>query len=421
MFTQFATLWHAKWDKHRDEPSERWTAIGQFIDDKLPGPPGEMPYRPITPQQWIKAVRGKRSQTATGPDGVSKQDLLSLPYPLTCQLLEMFHHIEQGGEWPQALLVGLITAIEKQPHAHHPTAFRPICVLSMAYQTWASIRTKQILTWLSQFAPAGLIGNRSRKETAHIWWTISAMVERSWYDEEPISGCISDIVKCYSCSPLIPVFAMAKKIGIPNQILRPWATVITGLERRFVITGGAGPGLKSTTGFPEGDPLSVASMFLVNLALFEGVKISTPRVQLWSFVDNLETTGPTPEEVLDSLEITREFCTEFDIQLDESETICWATNASSREYTRLSGCRVVFDTRDLGGQLLFCRRHTSKVVRARVTGLADFWPRLARSPAPLRQKETCLRVAAWPKALHGISTTIFGADHISCAPKHFAV
>ena len=336
-------------------------------------------------------------------------------------LLEMFHHIEQGGEWPQALLVGLITAIEKQPHAHHPTAFRPICVLSMAYQTWASIRTKQILTWLSQFAPAGLIGNRSRKETAHIWWTISAMVERSWYDEEPISGCISDIVKCYSCLPLIPVFAMAKKMGIPNQILRPWATVITGLERRFVITGGAGPGLKSTTGFPEGDPLSVASMFLVNLALFEGVKISTPRVQLWSFVDNLETTGPTPEEVLDSLEITREFCTEFDIQLDESETICWATNASSREYMRLSGCRVVFDTRDLGGQLLFCRRHTSKVVRARVTGLADFWPRLARSPAPLRQKETCLRVAAWPKALHGISTTIFGADHISCAPKHFAV
>ena len=76
--------------------------MGQFIDDKLPGPPGEMPYQPITPQQWIKAVRGERSQTATGPDGVSKQDLLSLPYPLTCQLLEMFHHIEQGGEWPQA-------------------------------------------------------------------------------------------------------------------------------------------------------------------------------------------------------------------------------------------------------------------------------------------------------------------------------
>lgn len=29
-------------------------------------------------------------------------------------------------------------------------------------------------------------------------------------------------------------------MGIPNQILRPWATVITGLERKFVITGGRG-------------------------------------------------------------------------------------------------------------------------------------------------------------------------------------
>lgn len=55
---------------------------------------------------------------------------------------------------------------------------------------------------------------------------------------------------------------------------------------------------------------------------------------------------------------------------------------------RLSGQNVVYDTKDLGGQLVFCRRHTNKVVRARAT------------------------VQAWPKALHGISTTIFGSDHV---------
>ena len=63
--------------------------------------------------------------------------------------------------------------------------------------------------------------------------------------------------------------------------------------------------------------------------------------------------------------------------------------------------------------MVFCRRHTNRVVRTRATDLTDFWPRLARSPAPISQKELSLRVAAWPKALQGISTTIYGSDHIN--------
>ena len=63
--------------------------------------------------------------------------------------------------------------------------------------------------------------------------------------------------------------------------------------------------------------------------------------------------------------------------------------------------------------MTFCRCHTNKVLRARADTLTDYWPRLARSPAPLRQKQISLRVAAWPRALYGISTTIFGQDHIN--------
>lgn len=60
-------------------------------------------------------------------------------------------------------------------------------------------------------------------------------------------------------------------------------------------------------------------MYLVNLVLFEWVKLDTPQIQLWSFVDNLKTTGETPEETLDSLISIQSFCDALDIQQDTAK------------------------------------------------------------------------------------------------------
>lgn len=227
IFNQFQDLWHEKWDKHRHTEVSRWQAFGEFVDQAS----NEMPYLPITLEQWRKALQHKKSRTATGPDGVSKADLLRLPSALTQSLLEMFWQVERGKPWPQTMLTGLITAIEKRLHADRPSEFRPICVLSLQYRIWSSIRTKQILAWLANFSPDGLLGNRSKRETAHIWWKISALIEQSWYDDTPLAGGISDIVKCYNCLPRTPIFHTARQLRIPEQILRPWFSAITGLAK----------------------------------------------------------------------------------------------------------------------------------------------------------------------------------------------
>lgn len=199
---------------------------------------------------------------------------------------------------------------------------------------------------------------------------------------------------------------------LPATLLHAWFRSITGLERRFVITGGTGPAMRSTTGFPEGDPLSVCSMFLINLALFEWVARAEPSASLWTFVDNLEVTSHTPEAAASSLDAIEAFCNALDVQLDTTKTAYWATSSFARDHLRQSGQRVVLDIKDLGAQMTFCRRHTNKVVRGRAYAQPEFWARLARSCAPQRQKEICLRVSAWPRALNGISTVIFGQEHI---------
>ena len=138
-----------------------------------------------------------------------------------------------------------------------------------------------------------------------------------------------------------------------------------------------------------------------------------PRVQLWSFVDNLETAAAQPEQVTEGLDQIQAFCDELDIHLDADKTVCWATDAAARKTLKTAGRQVIYNTRDLGGQMSFCRRHANKVIRDRAEGLKDYWTKLTRSPAPIHQKELSLRVAAWPRALHGVCTIMFGEDHIS--------
>ena len=60
--------------------------------------------------------------------------------------------------WPQSAPVGHINNVEKCLDAAAPQQFRPITLLTMPYRVWSSIRAKQCLSWLAQFAPDGLHG-----------------------------------------------------------------------------------------------------------------------------------------------------------------------------------------------------------------------------------------------------------------------
>ena len=126
---------------------------------------------PLTVPQWDQAVASKKARTATGPDGISKADLANMHPALTEKLVELINEIDQGiQQWPQAALVGHISNVEKCPEATAPQQFRPITVLTLPYRVWASIRAKQCLQWLAQFAPEGMHGNVPGKSTVGVWW-----------------------------------------------------------------------------------------------------------------------------------------------------------------------------------------------------------------------------------------------------------
>ena len=102
IFRAFEAEWEKRWDRHRHYSDERWQPFIDWYQAHVPAATSQMPLPAITLSEWKSAVRGKKSRSATGSDGISKHDLLALPDDLTQSLLDLIRAVELGESWPDA-------------------------------------------------------------------------------------------------------------------------------------------------------------------------------------------------------------------------------------------------------------------------------------------------------------------------------
>lgn len=413
VFDRFKKLWERRWDRHRNVDNSRWDSFHEFLFQHVPSPNEDMELPRITVTEWYAAVRAKKNRTAGGPDGFNKKDLLNMPASLVQEILDLLHRIEQGTAWPLGLTTGLISAIEKVPEAASPAQFRPITVLSLVYRVWSSIRARQLLDWLSHLAPEGLSGNRKGHSTAQVWWSISAQLEATWYEESALSGAIGDIVKCFNNLPRVPILTIAKRLKVSKQLIIPWFHAISQLQRRFVVTGSTGPICLGVTGFPEGDPLSVCSMYLVNIVMDQWIQTHLQQSTLLTFVDNIEIISRDHFETAQAMDTLERFCHLLDIDLDSAKTVFWAATPEARKHFRQLNLSVSMGGRDLGGHVSYCKRHTNSTITSKCTIISSLWDLLKRSLAPIHHKAKVCHTVAWPRALHGCSTVNIAPAHVN--------
>ena len=410
IFQEFADMWTPIWDKHKDTPVEFWDS---FISTQIPllqSPSEHLSIQDLTVQSWLQAVQHKKVHTATGPDGISRMDLLMMPTQCTSILVDLLNQVERGLPWPSQLLVGLISSLEKKDTARSAADYRPICVLSLVYRTWASIRARQLLAWLIHWTPDSLIGSRPRKEAADVWFNIASAVEDGHYENLPIAGVSLDIQKCFNMLPCLPVFAVAKHLHLPDRVCVPWYRGLMHLQRRFVVTGLTGPAIGSSTGFPEGDPLSVVGMYLVNLVMTASLSHRCPRIIPWSYVDDWQLLVRHTDDAIHGYAVVCEFTQALQLPLDAAKSFFWATTSEERSRLRQGPLPVKLHARNLGGHISYSKISTNFTIVDRIRCCADFWKLLSRSMAPLKQKALALQVAAWPRCLHGVSGVMIASD-----------
>ena len=409
MFQAFANEWQTRWDRHKNADPTHWDPIMEFFRAAVP-PGNPMQYHPITPERWYKTLARKKKKAAVGPDGWARSDLLQLPLDLTRDLINLLHRIEAGQSWPASVVTGIVFALEKLPGARLVTQYRPITVFSLIYRTWSSLRAKELLVHLQQFAPATCFGNLPSRYASQVWWNIQTLIESHNFEGTDVSGCMMDVVKCFNHLPREPLLQMCLHLGVPEPIIQAWRNALGSMTRRFSIRGSVGPAIGSSTGFAEGCGLSVVAMLVCNIALDAWVHLRAPTCTLWTFVDNLELTSPNVQETVHGLEQVTRFTQLLDIQLDPTKTFVWSNCATSRKWLRDNMHSVRPWARDLGGHVQYTKSSTNGVIVSKCLSFQERWRQFARSRSPHQFKLRAVRTVAWPNIFHGVASVHLGLD-----------
>eukprot|EP00435_Cladocopium_sp_Y103_P076084 s49_g76.t1 len=408
MFKRFQLEWQSRWDRHLQVPEEQWDPVLEFF--RLAHPPGpEQTYRPITREAWLRTLRKKKSTAAQGPDGWTRQDLINLPDDLTDAIVSLLNRIEDGSmEWPQQWLTGLVHSLEKFEQPESVSGYRPITIFSLVYRTWSSLRSKEILRHVLPMVSSRSYGNLPQRCTTNMWMTLQLEIEANMSAQQPTCGAVLDIVKCFNHLPRTPLFGVLHHLGVSSRILHAWSRALCKMERRFCIRGSVGPPLRSSTGMAEGCSLSVVGMVACNQLISSYVSYHAPRVQLFSYVDNLELATTEPHSLMRGVQKLTDVLELLDLEVDKKKTYLWSNEGSFRKIFLQNGFNVKTAARDIGAHMQYTKQATNFTITQKIEAFKPRWKTLALSPAPYDQKLRATKMMAFPNMLHGISSVHLG-------------
>lgn len=167
LFRAFQDQWRSRWIRHSQVPAERWQVILDFARQHLR--PVRAPALDLSPALLKAVVRSKKASAATGLDGVSRKDLLSLDSNGIASLLSLYRRASHTGQWPPQVLHGAVKSLAKCDLPSSPNHFRPVTVFSMIYRTWSSAQARFWLASLNDALNPFLLGNRPGKQATDVW------------------------------------------------------------------------------------------------------------------------------------------------------------------------------------------------------------------------------------------------------------
>ena len=271
------------------------------------------------------------------------------------------------------------------------------------YRTWAGIRARQLLAALRELLPVDLYGFIPDHEATELWYSVQLEVELCCQSQVPLLGLSTDIRQCFNRLPREPLLLLAKHVGFPSYILRPWQNFLGSTERRFLIRGQVGEGIRSSAGFAEGCPLSPLAMVLADWAFHVYMAAFAAPARALSFVDNLSCMAHTPARLVHAYGVLSCFTDMLGLPLDADKTFVWATAPRDRAALQCLGHPVVDAVRELGGIMSFGPRVRNSALKDRCNALCPLWSALRRSRAPGHIKLLALPVKFWARALHGVA------------------
>lgn len=315
-------------------------------------------------------------------------------------------------DWPDQLQQGLVLAIAKHDAAHEAGSYRPIVLFSVLYRCWGSLRSRQLLKQIEGHIHSDAFGFLPSREALQSWLQTQASVELAALNGQTLSGIAVDFVKAFNNIRRPQWFALARHVGLPERILKPWHRFLSSFTRRFQVHNHLSDPLTSNVGFAEGDPLSVPAMAVLDWALHVYQSHFAPLTRTLSYVDNIAMVSKFVMNLVWAFFSLCSFLDFWGLIIDVDKSYMWSTQSTARAQLAPLGLRLVEDVSELGGSLTFGASARVRLFLARGAKLEKKWVRLRISKAPLVQKLMCLPSVFWASALHGALGCVFADSHI---------
>ena len=406
VFQAFIEYWSSMWSAHANVPASQWDQIMDFTATRVGRV--ELPPAPIHVAILRATAKSKKSTAATGLDGVSRHDVLSLTSNQLDHLRGIYEKAHLSGEWPGQMLDGVVKSLAKTADPSGVTNYRPITVFSFCYRLWSSLQSRYWLAGLEPILDRMLYGNRQGLQAASLWRQVLELVEEAQAAHNSLAGLVLDLTKAYNLLPRLPCLGLALRCGVDYGTVCAWAAALNQLQRRFWVDGSVSKGVRSNRGFPEGCGLSCLAMLVLNQAWHCWVKEANMLFRPLSYVDNWEILCSDPQRIRQAFEATVSFTNALDLRIDSQKTFAWAVLPEDRSLLRQQGFQVQNCCRDLGAQMVFSRQIRNSVAQERFDSLVPFWTKLRKTKGGYLDKLRIVRTAAWPRALHGIAAAYIG-------------
>ncbi|CAE6953142.1 FHL2 [Symbiodinium sp. KB8] len=391
----FVEYWAPIW--LRDTGAARTDAMhwAKFMQHLPPSPPQARTLQnwdPYDEQSWLRQVRRLKPGKATGYDGFSNAELRMLPETALLDLMGLFKLCGTIG-WPSHLGSATVTCLAKTEVPQGMQHARPITILASAYRPWASHAARGILQSWGQWFPQHIFGCLPQRSVRDLSLQLECLIiERSIQTGEPLGGFSIDLVQAFNNIPRQPLQALLTHLHVPSVIIDTWFAFLPLISRHPVFVNDLGCGLLSTTGVPEGDPLSVVGMLALCYAAEYWPR--SPGSTLMSYVDNFTWVASDATAIASALDSAQDFCSALCLPIDWSKSFCWSTVGGLRQWLKHHShqhmpegtkLQLVESARDLG-----------------VVFGSDPGPRLAKSFRGLQVKAHMLQTAIWPATFYGL-------------------
>ena len=362
-----------------------------------------MPYEPFQISKWNHVMKGVSQKSARGSCGFSVKELQMIPPVMLRHLFDMFHALEEGSAWPEALVFSFVCCLPKVHGSCTALQIRPLTVLSRLYRCWARYRSTEIAEWMSGKLPISLAGGIKSMCASDICALSALSLETAFMQNLKRAGGVFDIIKCYNAMPFIVLYLMVH-LGINPSYVQAYENLLGCFTRTFVFNGHAGTAEHSTTGFPEGCSMAVVAMTC--LAYLAHTVLTGCHVEPFVFADNWSFAADSLQAFHDGYRGLVSFCDAFRLQLSPEKSWVWATACAWRKKLRLVTYKgvsvpVLWHAKDLGVDCNFTKLRRKIVWKGRFRNMRACLSKIKGVNLPRRFKTRLAKTGAWAKCTYG--------------------